>query len=82
MYQSQARSFQYQCTYKIWINSIKEFSRYWTETKNYDRRTNKPAQEQTEGGTDGMTDNPNPIYSPTFSKRGYNNDGWTNGQTE
>ena len=49
MQQSQVRSYQYQCTYTIWITSLKEFSRYWAEKKNIwqtneqtdDERTNR-----------------------------------------
>ena len=31
--QSQARSCQCQCAYKIWSDSVISFSRYWAETK-------------------------------------------------
>ena len=57
--QSKARSCQYQCTYKIWINSIKDIER---KRKNYDRRTDRWTNKWTEGQTTQILYSPPPPF--------------------
>ena len=55
--QSKARSCQYQCTYKIWINS----------TKDIERKQKIMTDEQTDGQTNGRKDRqPKSYIAPPF----------------